>query len=160
MVATRILAKHNNNMRNYNELGRPLYRTKDIRRQDPRTNKGNWFRKTGDTATIFVPATIGSELAKGIRQVLLSNPGPVGTRTKVVEKPGKAIHCIRAKNNPFPRKVCHRENCPLKLAGKECREKCSKENIVYRATCSICTDRQTDNNVTQPVQRVYIGESS
>ena len=131
IVATRILAKHNNNMRNFNQLGRPLYRTKDIRRQEVKTNKGNWFRTSGDTATIFVPATLGSQLAKGVRNILKCNPGPTGTRTKVVERPGRTLHCIRARNNPFPRKQCHRQDCPFKLSDTDCKDMCSKEIIVY-----------------------------
>ena len=86
-------------------------------------------------------STVGSELAKGVRNILVNNQGPVGTRTKVIERPGRTIHSMRARNNPFPRKACHRQDCPFKLSDVECKDRCSKENIVYKAVCTTCHDK-------------------
>ena len=64
IVARRVLAKHTNNLRNYREQNRPLYRSKEERRTYERPDKSNWFCNEGATATITVPCTRGSELAK------------------------------------------------------------------------------------------------
>ena len=116
-------------------------------------DKGSWFRKLGATATIMVPTTPGSSLAKGIREILKKHGGPVGTSTKVVERPGQTIHSNITSNNPFPRKSCGRSGCPYARSGKDCHEKWSKESIVYEAQCMKC-------NQDQNPRQVYFGESS
>ena len=153
LVATRILARHQNNLTNLEEQGRPLYRDKETRMRLVKEDKGSWFRKLGATATIMVPTTPGSSLAKGIREILKKHGGPVGTSTKVVERPGRAIHSNITSNNPFPRKSCGRSGCPYARSGKDCLEKCSKESIVYEAQCLKC-------NQDQSPKQVYFGESS
>ena len=42
-------------------------------------------------ATLMVPWTPNSILAKKLKQVILENQGPRGTSVKVTEKPGLAI---------------------------------------------------------------------
>ena len=123
------------------------------------TDKATWFRKAGATATLFVPTTQGSQLAKGIRIVLIKHPGPIGTTTKVVEKPGMAIHTSLSSNNPFPRKQCGRNKCPYLRDNKPCLENCSKENITYRAECIRCENEQGAQGA-QLKKRVYFGETS
>ena len=63
-------------MENLRNLGRPLYRSKEERRKATKDDKATWFRKGGDTATIMVPSTPGSALAKGIRELLKVVKGP------------------------------------------------------------------------------------
>ena len=159
IVADRILARHNNNMQNLQEHGRKLYRSKEDRANMERTDKATWFRKAGATATLFVPTTPGSQLAKGIREVLQKHPGPIGTTTKVVERPGMSIHSNISPNNPFPRQDCGRRQCPYLRARKPCLENCAKENITYRAECLKCEENQRAEGV-QVIKRVYFGESS
>ena len=69
-VATRIVAKWNTNLESLKSLGRPIYRNKEERRKLPRDDKTNWFRSGGHTATIMVPVTPGSTLAKGLQELL------------------------------------------------------------------------------------------
>ena len=103
LVATRIIARRNTNMDNLENLQRPLYRDKATRRRQPKEDKASWFRASGATATIMVPSTPGSGLAKGVRELLQAVPGPLGTSTKVLERPGANIHQGLAPNNPFKR---------------------------------------------------------
>ena len=65
-------------------------------------DKSSWFRKLGATATIMVPTTRGSSLAKGLREVLRKHGGPVGISTKVVERPGRAVHSNITSNSYSP----------------------------------------------------------
>ena len=158
IVGRRVLAKHTNNLRNYREQNRPLYRSKEERRTYERPDKSNWFRNEGATATITVPFTRGSELAKELRNALIGT-GPRGTQVKVLERPGPKIMSGVARNNPFVRKTCNRQNCPLLMTGENCNEQCWKEGIVYSASCNRCYEQQLAQNI-DPINSMYIGESS
>ena len=64
---TRALARHDNNLHNNKYLNRPLYRSKEMRKDTLKDNKTNWFRKAGATTTLFIPTTYNSEFAKKIK---------------------------------------------------------------------------------------------
>ena len=51
----RSLARYFNNLKNYRETGRPLYRSMEQRREFLKEDKSTWFRKEGATATLMVP---------------------------------------------------------------------------------------------------------
>lgn len=154
IVARRILAKYHNNISNYRDTGRPLYRSKEERASILKEDKTSWFRKTGATATFTIPYTPGSQLAKLVRNAIKGS-GPVGTQVLVLEKPGNRVMAEIGKNNPFPRKNCGRDNCPLEV----CNEKCYNQGIVYEATCVRCID--IDVNIGSSSNRyLYIGETS
>ena len=59
-VVTRVLARYDQNITNYKESGRPLYRSREQRTLNPKKNKAEWFRDGGATATVTVPCTPGS----------------------------------------------------------------------------------------------------
>ena len=162
LVATRIMARRATNLQNLQDHQRPLYRDKATRRAVPTKDKATWFRDSGATATIMVPTTPGSALAKGLREVLRMEQGPKRTSVKVVERPGAAIHQGLARNNPFPRQHCHREDCPYAKAGSLCKEKCLSVGLVYKATCMKCEAAQEEDQILPEdrVHSVYIGESS
>ena len=105
VVARRILAKHTNDLRNYLEQNRPIYRSIEERNEVTRPDKSNWFRKEGETATITLPCTRGSELAKLLREALVGT-GPRGIQVKFIEKPGPRIMFGVSQNKPFKRKSC------------------------------------------------------
>ena len=42
----------------------------------------------------------------------------------------------------------------------DCKDKCSKENIIYKATCNRCTEEQENKGIKNPIIPTYIGESS
>ena len=155
IVARRILAKLDNNLYNEKHLGRPRYRDKDVRRQQTKPDKATWFREDGSTATIMLPSSSGSRLAKEVRATLARYPGPLGTKTKVLERPGPPIMTGLTRNNTFPRLDCHRETCPLANDDRGCKEGCSSEGILYAATCQKCYLGQVEEGIL-----VYIGESS
>ena len=131
IVATRIISKVETDMRNYMELGRPLYRNKQIRSQIVKTDKTTWFRSEGATATLTVPVTKGSTLARRLRETVAQVKGPKGTSVKVLERPGLPLLTGLARSSPFPTKQCPRDKCPLEVTGSICWGKCSLENIVY-----------------------------
>ena len=97
-------------------------------------------------------------LAKDIRQALIGT-GPKGTKVKVIERPGPKLMSELAKNNPFLRKNCDRENCPYVTKGMFCNEKCYKEGIIYKASCDRCYQHDVETN-REPIQKIYLGESS
>ena len=132
------------------------------RRLSVKDDKATWFRSEGATATFTVPTTKDSELAKLVRKVLTETPGPRGTSVKVLERPGLPIMAGLAKSNPFPRKDCLREKCPLRNTGQDCNDNCSKEGVVYLATCTRCEDNQIEEGTEAElvVHRAYIGETS
>ena len=141
-------------LNNYTNLGRPLYRTRKERKQIQKLDKTNWFRSEGATATITVPSTRNSTLAKELGQKLIGT-GPRGTQVKVIEKPGPLIMSGLARNNPFKRRSCGRPKCPLFLAGNRCNEQCYKEGILYAASCNRCHQSPLDAGL-DPKKRITL----
>ena len=157
IVARRVIAKYTNNMYNYREEGRPLYRSKNQRALVQKPDKATWFRKTGATATLTVPHTPNSELSRMLRMKIMGT-GPKGTSVLVLERPGATIMSGIAKNNPFPRNTCGRATCPF--GPQDCREKCYKENITYQAVCERCRIQPEEERERNPRLPTYIGETS
>ena len=149
VIATRILAKVENDARNLRDLGRPLYRSKEERARASKVDKSTWFRKGGATTTLTVPVTKNSELAKRLRIVVAKVEGPKGTSVKVVERPGPPLLQGIALSNPFPPVNCPKEDCPLEATGSRCLGKCSLESIVYKATCTLCDAKQEEEGVPE-----------
>ena len=160
IVANRIIEKQKNDRISNQIEGRPIHRSKNERKEQIKKDKSTWFREMGATTTLVVPMSQNSRLAKNLREVIRKYPGPIVTSVKVVEKPGSKILAGIAVNDPFKNTDCNKENCPLQNVG--CRGYCSKKNIIYRATCNICHNRQTDNDVDENkiVHRQYLGESA
>ena len=67
-----------------------------------------------------------------------------------------------ALSNPFKDELCSKGNCPLESTGSACHGNCSRENIVYKATCNLCDEVQEEEGVPERhrVHQVYIGETS
>ena len=67
-----------------------------------------------------------------------------------------------ALKDPFRSPGCPRRGCPLVASDKPCLGKCSIEGIVYRATCSLCEDKQLEEGAKphQVIHHQYIGETS
>ena len=102
----------------------------------------------------MVPVTPGGELAVRLRRVLTSVKGPRGTSVKVEEKPGDGVFSRMAPKHPFNRWSCERDECPIKISGRGCNERCTKEGIIYKATCNLCMD------INKELRYEYIGETS
>ena len=71
---------------------------------------------------------------------------------KVVERPGPALMLGISANNPFRRESCLREKCPFVRSGRNCKESCYRQGILYTAECTLCAK--------DLCQTLYIGESS
>ena len=91
---------------------RPLHRPKEWRKEEREQEKfgkkSSWYKRGGNEAVIFVPATPNSQLHKKYqteikRQVL---------KVKVVEKAGVAIKRLLQKFDPFKPRQCGQEGCP------------------------------------------------
>ena len=160
-VLRRIFSRIDNDRTSLEQEGRPLYRSKQTRRQQLKTDKSTWFREMGATTTIMVPSTKDSTLAKRLREVVVRYPGPKGTVIKVMEKPGKPL-MAGLRPDPQENTECYRENCPLIRSGQECQNRCRVENILYTAHCTKCHDRQEDQGIMPElmVEALYIGETS
>ena len=159
IVSRRILAKYKNYIYSNINEGRKIYRTKHDRQSDIKATKATWFRRLGATTTLRVPATKNSELAKEIRLVLGQYPGPKGTMVKVQEQPGRPL-LSGLTPNPFNTGKCPKGNYPLN--GRPCDGNCSKENIIYTASCLICKEDQLLQGVPEKdiKESLYIGETS
>ena len=132
IVARRILAKLENDTLSNQLEGRPFYRSKQERKQITKSDKASWFRDMGATATLMVPTTSGSMLARRLREVVIHHPGPKGTSLKVVEIPGKPL-MSGIRRPPSDNRECHNTKCPLESSGQICNDQCRIENILYKA---------------------------
>ena len=150
IVARRALSRYFNNLKNYEQTGRPLYRSMAERKDFIKENKATWFRQEGATATLMVPWTPDSALAKGLRKVLESTEGPKGTKVKIVEKPGLKVTAMVQSTKNFKRLSCGRLKCPLKDSEHGCRDTCFMESVVYMGQCNLCVNTKS----------IYIGETS
>ena len=79
-----------------------------------KSSMADWFRKGGYTNSLAIPTTPGGRLAALVKETLERCPAPGSTRTKVVERGGRSVRSQLVRSNPFPRKSCGRENCPLR----------------------------------------------
>ncbi|KAL9976409.1 hypothetical protein ACROYT_G013708 [Oculina patagonica] len=124
---------------------RPIHRPKGWRRNKRETEKSkkkeDWYKKGGNEAVIFVPATPGSRLQKEYQREIRDQ----GYRIKVVEKTGTTLKAVLQKSDPFKRQRCGREDCLVcKQAGKG---PCNAHGVTYDIECQGCKDK-------------YIGETA
>ena len=100
-------------------MGRLLYRSKEMRMDNPKKDKAAWFRASGAT---------------------LKGTGPVGTSVKILERPGPTIIQHLVKNINSARTSCGRSDYPL----DKCKDNCSKESSIYMATYNRCVAKKVD----------------
>jgi hypothetical protein len=93
----------------------------------------------GAKAVIFVPYTIGSLLAKEMREKENELEKLTGYRLKIVEKVGDPLERMIVKNNPWSGQDCDRDGCLLCTTkvktGKNLDQRCSKRSAVYETWC-------------------------
>ena len=116
VVIERALSKYENTMRQFEETGRPMYRTRQERIRQRReeggkSDKTSWFKKLGYQNTIMLPATMDGELTNKVRKALEASQPPMGFRTLVLEDGGRSVKSDLVRSNPFPRLSCNRDNC-------------------------------------------------
>ena len=84
---------------------------KKVERQKAKVQKKrNWATKGGYIASIIVPSTPDSELAKMLREVA-ENESEAGIKFKVVEKGGMTIEKMLQNSNPTASGKCGKSNC-------------------------------------------------
>ena len=167
MIISRIVAKYLNSLARHRSGIQPLYRTKEEREAHQREaggrpGKADWFRKSGASAVITVPATVDGKLAAKVKEALAAAPNPTGCTTLVREQPGPSVKQQLVKSNPRPREVCGRELCPYAMAKTACKERCYWESVGYMGRCLRCTAKQPEEGVEEEkiFWTVYHGESS
>ena len=167
MIVSRVVAKYLHSLGRHERGIHPIYRSREERDAawagaGGRPDKSDWFRKSGASAILTVPATEGSKLAEKVREALAAAPNPTGCSTLVREQPGPSIKQQLVRSNPRPREECGRELCPFRMAGEKCRERCYREGIGYMGRCLRCAEeqRQGGKREEEIVWQAYQGESS
>ena len=109
-------------------------------------------------AVLFVPSTPNSELAKCIRNVIVSLKPWTGISVKVVDRAGEKLEEILHKSNPWENADCKRDICkPCESESKngEPRFKnCTRRSVVYKTWCNLCIKKKNEENKSE------IGEKS
>ena len=129
-------------------------------------------------AVLTVPFTIGSGLAKEIREGEYNFEKLNGWRTKVVERTGRALQDILTTSNPWRGKDCERDLClpcdTKERTGKDKTQDCSRRSVVYETWCLNCekeevdkidaledkNDKEKKDLKKKIVKQKYVGESA
>ena len=123
-------------------LHRPKEWRKDEREQEKVRKKNDWYKRGGNEAVIFVPATPNSQLLQRKYQKEIKRQG---FKIKVVEKVGIAIKRLLQRSDPCKPRQCEREDCLVcRTDGKG---PCDRQSVTYEIKCTEC------NNI-------YVGETS
>ena len=130
------------------EKTRPIHRKKEWRKverkKEKETKKRNWFKRRGEEAVLFVPATPGSKLAKLYREEVEM----ADVKIKIEEKTGRKIKNILQKNDPMSTKGCNDNTCFVCTTSQ--KGNCRSSSVNYRITCG-CKDK---------CEYVYNGQTS
>ena len=103
--------------------------------------KNDWYKRGGNEAVIFVPATPNSQLQRKYQKEIKRQ----GFKIKVVEKAGIAIKTLLQRSDPCKPRQCEREDCLVcRTDGKG---PCDTQSVTYEIKCTEC------NNI-------YVGETS
>ena len=99
-------------------------------------------------AVMFVPYTVGSELAKRLRDAEGKLETLTGYRLKIVERAGTNLVDILTKSDPWQGKDCERAGCLLCLTksrtGKQMTQDCTRRSLVYETWCMTCLEKDED----------------
>ena len=143
---------------------KPLFRPRDWKKEErdamKKDKKLNWYNNEKKTkmkykSVLFVPSTPGGVLTKQLKKREAEINRFESNRIKIVEKGGENIESILSKKDPFRKKSCLKDLCPI---CKSCKnpEKinivCNTNNVGYQWICNTCEER----NIT----KVYEGETS
>jgi hypothetical protein len=100
---------------------------------------------------MFVPYTVGSELAKRMRDAEEKWKEITGYKLKIVERAGLQLEDILHKADPWQGQDCGRDKCLLCLTkqktGKHLTQDCYRRSLVYETWCITCHER--DKNAAQ-----------
>ena len=116
--------------------------------EDKDKNK-NEMQKEHVKAVMFVPYTVGSKLAKKMREAENTMQDMTGYRLKIVERAGTKLEDMLTKADPWQGQECGREKCLLCLTkqrtGKYTTQDCTRRNIVYESWCITCQEKDMEH---------------
>ena len=111
---------------------RPKGWSKGEREGERIRKRENWYKKRGDEAVNFMPATPGSKLQKRYQKEIRDQ----GFKIKVVEKTGVTLKRMLQRSDPFRSQDCKRERCMFcKNDGKG---SCIVHGVTYEIKCQGC----------------------
>ena len=100
--------------------------------------KSSWYKRGGNEAIIFVPATPNSQLQKKYQTEIKRQ----GFKIKEVEKAGVEIKRLLQKSDPFKPRQCGREDC--QVCRTEGKGPCNRESVTYEIKCIGCNQRRNE----------------
>ena len=104
-------------------------------------------------SVLFVPYTLGSELAKRMRAAEEKLMEMTGYKLKIVERSGTKLEDILHKADPWQGQYCGREMCLLcqtkKYTGKHLTQDCFRRSLVYETWCISCQEKELEKIETE-----------
>ena len=108
-------------------------------------NTKNEMHKEHVKAVMFVPYTVGSILAKKMRDAENTLQEMTGYRLKIVERAGTKLVDVLTKADPWQGQECGRDKCLLCITkqrtGKQSTQDCTRRNLVYESWCLTCQEK-------------------
>ena len=107
----------------------------------PKRTQENWFQPRGNSkfsSVVFVPSTPGSSLMKSVPVLEEQNNQGRKNRIKFVEKAGRTVRNVVARNYPWSFEKCNSEECFQCTTCSSPKISCRKPGIAYIITCNIC----------------------
>ena len=100
-------------------------------------------------AVMFVPYTVGIELAKRLRDAKAKIQDMTGYRLRIVERAGLKLEDILNEAKPWLGQVCKRDKCLLCLnksrTGKNSTQDCFRCCLVYETWCLTCYETDLES---------------
>ena len=129
------------------------------------------------SSVMFIPHTVGSALAKELKEKENILKEITGDKMKIVERAGLKLEDVLTRTNPWKGMDCGRPNCLLcltkTLTGKDKKKDCTKRNILYELRCLTCEEKlrteieeseDDEENKKEKLKNMrvprYVGESS
>ena len=108
---------------------------KDDRGVEKSGKRDDWYKRGGDEAVMFVPATPRSQLQKQYQSEIRNQRYKI----KVVEKTGTTLKMVLQKSNQFKQQRCGRGNCLVcTQAG---RGPCNAHGVTHEIECQGCENK-------------------
>ena len=117
---------------------RPMHRPKGWKKDEQAEKsrkKESWYKKEGNDAVTFVPATPGSQLQRSYQKKIKDQ----GFKLKVIEKMGTTLKEILQRSDPFKKKRCAREDCMV--CRQDGKGPCTTHGVTYEIECQGCKDK-------------------
>ena len=93
-------------------------------------------------SVMFVPYTVGGELARRLKEVENHLGEQTGVKIKIVEKVGNKLVDMLHQSDPWQGTDCQREHClPCRTKAKtekDLRKDCTRRSVVYETWCLNC----------------------